>query len=67
MMRKQATSHNLCTYKHITQVVASHGGYAYSVGDGEDLPWPADGETQRRWGINLLLANRFQTRNVVLS
>ena len=44
MMRKQATSHNLCTY--ITQVGTSHGVYTYSVGDGEDLPWPAEGETQ---------------------
>ena len=46
MMRKQATSHNLCTYKHITQVGTSHGVYAYLVGDGEDLPWRAEGETQ---------------------
>ena len=46
MMRKQATSHNLCTYTHITQVGTSHGVYTYSVGDGEDLPWPAEGETQ---------------------
>ena len=44
MMRKQATSHNLCTYKNITQVGTSHGFYAYLVGDGEDLPWPAEGE-----------------------
>ena len=53
--------------KHITQVDTSHDIYAYLVGDGEDLPWPAEGETQRRWGIDLLLANRFQTRKVVLS